>query len=176
MKLIKRTLLTASALLLMSMNTYSAEMNIGVIDQQLALFGTNYAAKEFEELQNSEEFKEVQEERQAKINEAQELQEKGQKDGPTMSDEEKQEMGLKLQSLSQDIKFLNEKTNQFINQSRQLILQAQGEKYSLVVTELIRAKGITLLLYGGQESQVGYHDQSYDITQDVIDAMNEKED
>jgi len=75
-----------------------------------------------------------------------------------------------------DIQFLNEKTNQFINQSRQLILQAQGEKYSLVVTELIRAKGITLLLYGGQESQVGYHDKSYDITQDVIDAMNEKED
>ena len=93
-----------------------------------------------------------------------------------MSDEEKQDMGLKLQSLSQDIQFLNEKTNQFINQSRQLILQAQGEKYSLVVTELIRAKGITLLLYGGQESQVGYHDKSYDITQDVIDAMNEKED
>ena len=121
-------------------------------------------------------FKEVQEERQAKITEAQELQEKGQKDAPTMSDEEKQDMGLKLQSLSQDIQFLNEKTNQFINQSRQLILQAQGEKYSLVVTELIRAKGITLLLYGGQESQVGYHDKSYDITQDVIDAMNEKED
>ena len=74
MKLIKHTLLTISAILMMSMNAYSAEMKIGVIDQQLALFGTNYAAKEFEELQNSDEFKEVQEERQAKINEAQELQ------------------------------------------------------------------------------------------------------
>ena len=177
MKLIKHTLLTTSAFLLMSMHTYAAEMKIGVIDQQIALFGTNYAAKEFEELQNSDEFKEVQEEAQQKVNEAQKLQEKGQKDGPTMSEQEKQEMGLKLQSLSQDIKFLNEKLNQFVGQTRQLIVQAQSEKYSLVVTELIRAKGITLLLYGGQESQVvGYHDKSYDITQDVIDAMNEKED
>ena len=176
MKLIKHTLLTFTTLLFMSVPAYAADIKIGVIDQQVALFGTNYAAKEFEELQNSDEFKEVQEEAQAKVNEAQKLQEKGQKDGPTMSDEEKQEMGLKLQSLSQDIKFLNEKLNQFVAQQRQLILQAQGEKYRIVVTELIRAKGITLLLYGGQESQVGYHDQSYDITQDVIDAMNEKED
>ena len=30
---------------MMSMNAYSAEMKIGVIDQPLALFGTNYAAK-----------------------------------------------------------------------------------------------------------------------------------
>ena len=108
MKLIKHTLLTISAILMMSMNLIAQDEDRRY-RSATCLFGTNYAAKEFEELQNSDEFKEVQEERQAKINEAQELQEKGQKDGPTMSDEEKQDMGLKLQSLSQDIQFLNER-------------------------------------------------------------------
>ena len=40
-----------------------------------------------------------------------------------------------------------------------------------------RAKGITLLINSGAQQQILLHaDQSYDITQEVIDAMNEKED
>ena len=46
-----------------------------------------------------------------------------------MSDEEKQEAAQKLQSLTQDINFLREKTNQFRNQTLQLISQEQAEKY-----------------------------------------------
>ena len=155
----------------------SGDLNIATLDPQAALFSTNVAKKELEELENSDEWKEVVEELQAKATEAREIQERTQKDGPTMSDEEKQEAAQKFQSLQQDINFLREKTNQFRNQTLQLLSQEQAEKFQVIVTELIRAKGITLLINSGAQQQILLHaDQSYDITQEVIDAMNEKED
>lgn len=167
-------LLTAS---FFTFNLQSADLNIATLDPQAALFSTNVAKKELEELENSDEWKEVVEELQAKATEAREIQERTQKDGPTMSDEEKQEAAQKFQSLQQDINFLREKTNQFRNQTLQLLSQEQAEKFQVIVTELIRAKGITLLINSGAQQQILLHaDQSYDITQEVIDAMNEKED
>ena len=155
----------------------SAYLNIATLEPHAALFSTNVAKKELEELENSDEWKEVVEELQAKATEAREIQERTQKDGPTMTDEEKQEAAQKFQSLQQDINFLREKTNQFRNQTLQLLSQEQAEKFQVIVTELIRAKGITLLINSGAQQQILLHaDQSYDITQEVIDAMNEKED
>jgi Skp family chaperone for outer membrane proteins len=176
MKFFKTILISIMAVLFASM-AYSADLNIATLDPQAALFSTNVAKKELEELENSEEWKEVVEELQAKATEAREIQEKTQKDGPTMSDEDKQEAAQKFQSLQQDINFLREKTNQFRNQTLQLISQEQAEKFQVIVTELIRAKGITLLINsGGQQGTLLHADQSFDITQEVIDAMNEKED
>jgi len=163
MKFFKTILISIMAVLFAS-TAYSADLNIATLDPQAALFSTNVAKKELEELQ-------------AKATEAREIQEKTQKDGPTMSDEDKQEAAQKFQSLQQDINFLREKTNQFRNQTLQLISQEQAEKFQVIVTELIRAKGITLLINsGGQQGTLLHADQSFDITQEVIDAMNEKED
>ena len=176
MKFFKTILISIMAVLFAS-TAYSADLNIATLDPQAALFSTNVAKKVLEELENSEEWKEVVEELQAKATEAREIQEKTQKDGPTMSDEDKQEAAQKFQSLQQDINFLREKTNQFRNQTLQLISQEQAEKFQVIVTELIRAKGITLLINsGGQQGTLLHADQSFDITQEVIDAMNEKED
>jgi Skp family chaperone for outer membrane proteins len=172
-----KTILISIMAVLFATTTYSADLNIATLDPQAALFSTNVAKKELEELENSEEWKEVVEELQAKATEAREIQEKTQKDGPTMSDEDKQEAAQKFQSLQQDINFLREKTNQFRNQTLQLISQEQAEKFQVIVSELIRAKGITLLINsGGQQGTLLHADQSFDITQEVIDAMNEKED
>ena len=172
-----KTIFAAITASLFSFTLYSADLNIATLDPQGALLSTNVAKQEIEELENSDEWKEVVEELQAKANEAREIQEKTQKDGPTMSDEEKQDAAQKFQSLQQDINFLREKTNQFRNQTFQLISQEQTEKFQVIVTELIRAKGITLLINaGGQQQMLLHADQSFDITQEVIDAMNEKED
>ena len=160
MKLFKTFFITFMASIL-ALGISSAELNIATLDPQAALFSTNVAKKELEELENSDEWKEVVEELQAKASEAREIQEAAQK----------------FQSLQQDINFLREKTNQFRNQTLQLISQEQAEKFQVIVTELIRAKGITLLINsGGQQQTLLHADQSYDITQEVIDAMNEKED
>ena len=172
-----KTLFVATITTLFTITLQSADLNVATLDPQAALFSTNVAKKELEELENSDEWKEVVEELQAKATEAREIQEKTQKDGPTMSDEEKQDAAQKFQSLQQDINFLREKTNQFRNQTLQLLSQEQAEKFQVIVTELIRAKGITLLINSSAQQQILLHaDQSYDITQEVIDAMNEKED
>jgi Skp family chaperone for outer membrane proteins len=172
-----KTIFIALTASLFTFTLPAADLNIATLDPQAALFSTNVAKKELEELENSDEWKEVVEELQDKATEAREIQEKTQKDGPTMSDEDKQEPAQKFQSLQQDINFLRKKTNQFRNQTLQLISQEQAEKFQVIVTELIRAKGITLLINsGGQQGTLLHADQSYDITQEVIDAMNEKDD
>ena len=74
MKLIKHTLLTISAFLLMSLPLTAADLNIATLDPQAALFNTNVAKKELEELENSDEWKEVVEELQAKATEARDIQ------------------------------------------------------------------------------------------------------
>ena len=57
----------------------------------------------------------------------------------------------------------------------QLVQQQQAEKYQVIMTELIRAKAITLLLDRAQGSSLMYADESFDLTQEVVDAMNQKE-
>ena len=104
-----KTIFIALTASLFTFTLSAADLNIATLDPQAALFSTNVAKKELEELENSDEWKEVVEELQDKATEAREIQEKTQKDGPTMSDEDKQEAAQKFQSLQQDINFLREK-------------------------------------------------------------------
>tara|TARA_B100001146_G_scaffold193149_1_gene179569 strand:+ start:2853 stop:3383 length:531 start_codon:yes stop_codon:yes gene_type:complete len=175
MDLNNKNILLTLMLIFTPFGIYSADLSIATIDPQQALLSTEIAKQEFEEMQNSKEWTEVAEELQAKETEAREIQEKTQKEGPTMSDEEKQEAGKRFQSLVQDIEFLRKKLSDIQKQVIQLVQQQQAEKYQLIVTDLIRAKSITLLLDKGQGSSLMYADESFDITQEVVDAMNQKE-
>ena len=175
MDLNNKNILLTLMLIFTPFGIYSADLNIATIDPQKALLSTEIAKQEFEEMQNSKEWTEIAEELQAKETEAREIQERTQKEGPTMSDEEKQEAGKRFQSLVQDIEFLRKKLSDVQKQVVQLVQQQQAEKYQVIMTELIRAKGITLLLDGGQNSSLMYADESFDITQEVVDTMNQKE-
>jgi len=175
MNLNNKNILLTLALLLSPFSIYSADINIATIDPQTALLSTEVAIQEFEEMQNSKEWTEIAEELQAKETEAREIQERTQKEGPTMSDEDKQEAGKRFQSLVQDIEFLRKKLSDIQKQIVQIVQQQQAEKYQVIMTELIRAKAITLLLDRAQGSSLMYADESFDITQEVVDAMNQKE-
>ena len=175
MNLNNKNILLTLALLLTPFGIYSADINIATIDPQNALLSTEVAIQKFEEMQNSKEWTEIAEELQAKETEAREIQERTQKEGPTMSDEDKQEAGKRFQSLVQDIEFLRKKLSDIQKQIVQLVQQQQAEKYQVIMTELIRAKAITLLLDRAQGSSLMYADESFDITQEVVDAMNQKE-
>ena len=176
MKLINTNIWITLAIIFAPLSIYSADLNIATIDPQTALLSTEVAKQEFEEMQNSKEWKEIAEELQTKETEAREIQERTQKEGPTMSDEEKQEDGKRFQSLVQDIEFLRKKLSDIQKQVVQLVQQQQAERYHVIVTDLIRAKGITLLLDRGQGSSLMYADESFDITQEVVETMNQKED
>jgi Skp family chaperone for outer membrane proteins len=75
----------------------------------------------------------------------------------------------------QDIDFLRKKLTEIQKQVIQIVQQQQAEKYQVIMTELIRAKAITILFDKGQGSSLMYADQGFDITQEVVDAMNQQE-
>lgn len=157
-----------------SFNLFSEEnASIAIIDVQAALLGTEASKQAFDDLSNSKEWKEVAEELQLKLNEAKEIQEKGQKEGPTMSDEDKMEAQKRLRSLSQDANFLNEKLNQMRNDLVNLIQQEQGPKFQKVVSELMRAKGIKIILHSNAVLGWDQGDASLNITPDVVDLLNQ---
>ena len=109
-------LLIASILIPISLQAEEIESgSIAVIDVEVAIFGTEASKQAFEELAASKEWKEVEEDLKLKINEANEIQDKLQKEGPTMSDDEKLDAQKRLNSLSQDVNFLNQKWGQFFS-------------------------------------------------------------
>ena len=148
---------------------------IAVIDVEAAILGTEVSKQAFEELTTSKEWKEVAEELQLKLNEAKEIQEKGQKEGPTMSDEDKIEAQKRLNSLSQDANFLNQKLGGMRNELITLIQNEQAPKFQKVVSELMRAKGIKILLHRNAVLGFDTGDPTLNITPEVVELLNQKE-
>ena len=176
MEINKKYLLVALLLVLLPLNVFSEQGNIAVLDVQTALLGTEASKQAFEELSNSKDWKEVAEELQLKLNEAKEIQEKAQKEGPTMSDEEKIEAQKRLRSLSQDANFLNEKLNGMRAELVDVIQKEQGPKFQKVVSELMRAKEIKIILHSNAVLGWDQGDESLNITPDVIELLNQNED
>ena len=102
MKLSFKMVLLGLLTSLLSISAYSEQSSggIAVIDVQGALLSTEAAKQAIEELQNSKAWTEVAEEAQLKVTEAQEIQQKLEKEGPTMSDDDKAEAQNRLRSVS----------------------------------------------------------------------------
>ena len=168
--------LIASMLIPISLQAEEIETgSIAVIDVEVAIFGTEASKQAFEELATSKEWKEVEEDLQLKINEATEIQERLQKEGPTMSDDEKLDAQKRLNSLSQDANFLNQKLTTMRNELMQLIQNEQAPKFQKVVSELMRAKGIKILLH--RQSVLGFDtgDPTLNLTPEITELLNQKE-
>ena len=168
--------LIASILIPISLQAEEIESgSIAVIDVEVAIFGTEASKQAFEELAGSKEWKEVDEDLQLKINEATEIQEKLKKEGPTMSDDEKIDAQKRLNSLSQDVNFLNQKLTTMRNELMQLIQNEQAPKFQKVVSELMRAKGIKILLH--RQSVLGFDtgDPTLNMTPEITELLNQIE-
>ena len=150
-------------------------ISIAVLDVEAAIYGTEASRLAFEELAASKQWTEVEEDLKLKINEANEIQEKLQKEGPTMSDEEKLDAQKRLNSLSQDANFLNQKLTTMRNELMQLIQNEQAPKFQKVVSELMRAKGIKILLH--RQSVLGFDtgDPTLNLTPEITELLNQKE-
>ena len=166
----------ASSVSFMAMAEGALDGLIAVIDVEAAILTTEVSKQAFEELSSSKEWKEVEEDLKLKINEANEIQEKIKKEGPTMSEEQKLEGQKRLNSLSQDANFLNQKLGTMRNELITLIQNEQAPKFQKVVSELMRAKGIKILLH--RNSVLGFDtgDPSLNITPEVVELLNQKDD
>jgi len=160
----------------LSFNVLAAELEgIAIIDVEAAILSTELSKQAFEELSNSKEWKEVSEEFQAKVDEAKEIAEKVQKDGTTMSDDEKLDAQKRLRSLEQSANFLNQQLQQMRNELVQDIQKQQAPKVQKVLTELMRAKGIKILLQRNAVLGWDQGDPSLNITPEVVELLNQKE-
>ena len=103
-----------SALILVSQLFFGSSLlantdGMAVIDYQAIFFGTDEARQAFEELQESDEYKEITDDIALKDGERKDAADKLEKDGPTMSESEKADLYKKIQSLTQDLQFLAQK-------------------------------------------------------------------
>ena len=83
-----------------SEGSIAVQGSIAVIDVEAAILSTEASKQAFEELAASKEWKEVEEDLKLKINEANEIQDRLKKEGPTLSDAEKLDAQKRLNSLS----------------------------------------------------------------------------
>ena len=172
----KKLLITlVGVLLLASVQAQDLEGSIAVLDINTALMSTEHARQAVEELKSSKEWKEIDEDLLIKYNEAKEIQESGEKEGPTMSDEEKLEAQKRLNSLSQDINFLQQKSQAMAQDLQGLVSNQQFPKFNKIVTELARSKGIKIILHKNAVILFDEGDPLLNLTPEVVELLNQKE-
>ena len=146
---------------------------VAVIDYQAIFLGTDLARTSFEELRESNDYKELMEEAQLKDSDRLALAEELNKDASIMSDEEQADKLKKAQSLYQDIQFLTQKMQTLENEVVQKLQANQGPTVQKVVNDLIVAKKITLLF--NSQALLAYDQANplINITPEVIELLNQ---
>ena len=174
-KMKKLLIILVGVLLLATVQAQDLEGSIAVLDANTALASTEHANQALEELRSTKEWKEVEEDLQIKVNEYKDIQENLEKEGPTMSEEEIMGAQKRLNSLSQDINFLQQKSQAMYQDLQRLVSNQQFPKFNKIVTELMRAKGIKILLH--KQSVLGFDtgDPTLNLTPEVIELLNQKE-
>ena len=146
---------------------------VAVIDYQAIFLGTDLARTSFEELRESNDYKELMEEAQLKDSDRLALAEELNKDASTKSDEEQADKLKKAQSLYQDIQFLTQKMQTLENEVVQKLQANQGPTVQKVVNDLIVAKKITLLFNSQALLAYAQANPLLNITPEVIELLNQ---
>ena len=149
--------------------------DIAVLDVAGSLLSTEYAAQQQEELQSGKEWMELQEDVQSKVNEFNEIQASLEKEGPTMSDEEKMDAQKRLTSLNQDLQFLDQKMRAMVQELQRLVQNQQFPEFQKVVTELVKAKGIKMVLHKSSVLFFDEGDPLVNLTPEVVELLNQTE-
>ena len=174
-KMKKLLIILVGVLLLATVQAQDLEGSIAVLDANTASATTEHANQALEELRSTKEWKEVEEDLQIKVNEYKDIQENLEKEGPTMSEEEIMGAQKRLNSLSQDINFLQQKSQTMFQDLQRLVSNQQFPKFNKIVTELARAKGIKIILHKNAVILFDEGDPLLNLTPEVVELLNQKE-
>ena len=174
-KMKKLLIALVGVFLLATVQAQDLKGSIAVLDPNTALTTTEHANQALEELRSTKEWKEVEEDHQRKVNEYKDIQENLEKEGPTMSEEEIMGAQKRLNSLSQDINFLQQKSQAMIQELQRLVQNEQFPKFNKIVTELMRAKGIKILLTKNAVLAFDENDPLLNLTPEVVELLNQIE-
>jgi Skp family chaperone for outer membrane proteins len=173
MKNIKRILIFIS-LSFFASSAFSSE-GIAVIDYNAIFLGTDLARERIDDLRDSYDYKDLTDEAQSKYSERIKLAEKLKKDESTLSDDEKEEILKKIQTLYQSIQLLSQQIQAKEQEVTQKLQADQAEAVQKVVNELIKAKKIKMLLNSQALLAFDRSDEKVNLTPEVIDLINKEQ-
>lgn len=170
----KKTYLISTFILtlIFSVPSLASMDGIAVIDYRTIFLGTDMARESFEDLRESKEFKKLAEEGQIKQQELISISEELNKDGKTMSEEDKADKGKTAQTLYQDIQYTNQKLQALEAEILKKLETDQMPNVQKVVNELIKAKKISLLFNSQALLAYDVSNTEINITPEVIDLVN----
>tara|TARA_B100001063_G_scaffold210684_1_gene208513 strand:- start:524 stop:1054 length:531 start_codon:yes stop_codon:yes gene_type:complete len=151
----------------------SAVEGIAVVDLRSIFYESDLAIERFEELRDSSEFKIVSDEIEKKSQERISIAEELQKEGKTMSDEEKANIETKFQILSQDLQYAIQKVQALEADLRQKLEAEQTSNVQRVMNELIVAKKIDLLFNRTALLAMDPSNETINLTPEVINLLNQ---
>ena len=173
MKNIKRILIFIS-LSFFGSAAYLSE-GIAVIDYNAIFLGTDLARERIDDLRDSSDYKDLTDEAQSKDSERIKLAEKLKKDESTLSEEEKEEILKKIQTLYQSIQLLSQQIQAKEQEVTQKLQADQAEVVQKVVNELIKAKKIKMLLNSQALLAFDRADEKVNLTPEVVDLINKEQ-
>ena len=147
---------------------------IAVIDYNAIFLGTDLARERIDDLRDSSVYKDLTDEAQSKDSERIKLAEKLQKEESTLSDEEKEEILKKVQTLYQSIQLLSQQIQAKEQEVTQKLQADQAEIVQKVVNELIKAKKIKMLLNSQALLAFDRTDEKINLTPEVVDLINKE--
>ena len=148
---------------------------IAVIDYNAIFLGTDLARERIDDLRDSSDYKDLTDEAQSKDSERIKLAEKLKKDDSTLSDDEKEEILKKIQTLYQSIQLLSQQIQAKEQEVTQKLQADQAEVVQKVVNELIKAKKIKMLLNSQALLAFDRADEKVNLTPEVVDLINKEQ-
>ena len=148
---------------------------IAVIDYNAIFLGTDLARERIDDLRDSSDYKELTDEAQSKDSESIQLAENLKKEESTLSDEEKDEILKKIQTLYQSIQLLSQQIQAKEQEITQKLQADQAEVVQKVVNELIKAKKIKMLLNSQALLAFDRADEKVNLTPEVVDLINKEQ-
>ena len=161
--------LTAVIVALCAALTAHAEGKIAVLNVQQAVINTEAAQARLKKLQSEPDFAANVKQAKQLTKDYKKLVAQLQKDAAVMSAEQKQTEANKVQEKRSDIEHVQRKIQAAEQQLMQELMGEMGPKLKTVVDDLIKKKGIGLLL---NQQATMYVDSSYSITAEVTDNLN----
>ena len=148
---------------------------IAVIDYNAIFLGTDLARERIDDLRDSSDYKDLTDEAQSKDSERIKLAERLKKDESTLSEEEKEEILKKIQTLYQSIQLLSQQIQAKEQEVTQKLQADQAEVVQKVVNELIKAKKIKMLLNSQALLAFDRTDEKVNLTPEVVDLINKEQ-
>ena len=156
-------------------NTVFLSEGIAVIDYNAIFLGTDLARERIDDLRESSDYKDLTDEAQSKDSERIKLAERLKKEESTLSDEEKEEILKKVQTLYQSIQLLSQQIQAKEQEITQKLQADQAEVVQKVVNELIKAKKIKMLLNSQALLAFDRADEKVNLTPEVVDLINKEQ-